>query len=520
MIGRGLEPNGSPGRRIDGADGAPPDPARRHGVADFAGTLWSDTQGIILPYVTMMLVVIVGVSVLALDGARFMSLQTQLQSGADALALAGAAELDRLPGAETRAIRAINNLFANATLFGNDANRNVQVSRIDFYARLPNDDNRPMQDGVLATDGTNARFVSVTVRPVVLNAILPASFLGGPNAVSAGASAVAGFDQVVCQVTPLYVCNPHEVPGMSYDQASGALENAVADPATRGRLMRLRQYGDRNEPHAAADYGFLDYAALGPGPDGVIDAIASVRPGACFIQNGVTFRRGAVAAIREAFNVRFDIYEGAMSNRKDDPNYRPSLNVRKGYVGGGGGGSGGACNARPGTDWPIGAPPSPTTGLPLDREWPYAGGRMGNGIWNFATYWQVNHGADGRTPPTNEGGPASSSNVPSRYGIYRYEIENGYVTDRSPGGESGGPACYGGQSLSDVPDRRVLHAAIVNCQSLRLVGGAQTNVPVAAFAKLFLTLPLQRSQSDLYVEIVGLVKPGDGGNFDMVQLYR
>jgi hypothetical protein len=44
----------------------------------------------------MMLVVIVGISVLALDGARYMSLQTELQNRADALALAGAAELDRL----------------------------------------------------------------------------------------------------------------------------------------------------------------------------------------------------------------------------------------------------------------------------------------------------------------------------------------------------------------------------------------------------------------------------------------
>ena len=48
----------------------------------FAKALWNDTSGIILPYVTMMLVVIVGLSVLALDGARLMSLQTQLQNGA------------------------------------------------------------------------------------------------------------------------------------------------------------------------------------------------------------------------------------------------------------------------------------------------------------------------------------------------------------------------------------------------------------------------------------------------------
>jgi len=206
-----------------------------------------------------------------------------------------------------------------------------------------------------------------------------------------------------------------------------------------------------------------------------------------------------------------------MSGRQNDPSYRPSLNVRKGYVGGG---SSGACNARPGNDWPIGTPPGQVTGLPLDREWPFPGGRMGNGSWNFATYWQVNHGGDGRTPLIVNGSPAGNFNLPSRYNVYRHEIEQGYVGDRSLGGESGAPACYSGGALYDVPDRRVLYAAIINCQSLGLAGGSHSNVPVAAFAKLFLTLPLQRSQTDLYVELVGLVKPGDDSNFEMVQLYR
>src|SRR5258705_1251856 len=151
--------------------------------ANSARSFCADTQGLILPYVTMMLIVIVGVSVLALDGARYMSMQTQLQNGADALALAGAAELDRLPDARTRAIRAIENLVANGTPFSQD--RRVQVSRVEFYSRLPADDSRPMSESMLATDGTNARFVAVTVRPVTLNTLLPASFFRGATSVSA-----------------------------------------------------------------------------------------------------------------------------------------------------------------------------------------------------------------------------------------------------------------------------------------------------------------------------------------------
>jgi Flp pilus assembly protein TadG len=483
----------------------------------FAGAFWNDTSGVILPYVTIMLVVMVGLSVLALDGARLMSLQTQLQNGADALALAGAAELDRLPDAETRARTAIERLLTNSTLFGSRASRTIAVSNIKFYSRLPASDASPMSAGTLATGPGNARFVSVTVRPVTLPTLLPAAIFGGANTLTTGASAVAGFDQVVCGVTPLYVCNPYETPGMTYDQATEALQHAAANPSDQGRLMRLRQY-DGNAPYAAEDYGFLNSPTLGSDEMSLIDSIAVIRPAACFLQRGVNFRPGLVRFVGEGVNVRFDIYEGAMSEKFNDSNYRPAQNVRKGYVVASGDENQKACTARRGANWPIGSPPDRVTGLPLDRTWPDVG-RMGEGNWDFDTYWQVNHGDSGLRSNLN-GGPASNADVPSRYRVYRYEIEQGRVADVSLGGESGAPACYRGGDLSGTPDRRILHAAIVNCQSLQLEGEVQSTVPVAAFGKLFLTLPLARSQTDLYVEMVGLVRPGDGVSFDVVQLYR
>jgi len=245
----------------------------------------------------------------------------------------------------------------------------------------------------------------------------------------------------------------------------------------------------------------------------LIDALAMTRPAACFLQSRVNIRPGFLDSAREAFNIRFDIYEGAMLPNKNNSNYPPAENVRKGYVGG-------SCRAVPATNWPIGSPPNQATGLPLDRTWPHLHGRMGAGDWDFSTYWQVNHSGDGRNPPVVNGAPANNANPPSRYDVYRYEIEQRYVADRSPGGESGAPACYSGGELSDQPDRRILHAAVVNCRSLGLNAGARSNIPVAAFGKFFLTLPLSRAQTDLYVELVDLVKPGDQVNLDMVQLYR
>jgi hypothetical protein len=307
---------------------------------------------------------------------------------------------------------------------------------------------------------------------------------------------------------------------MTYAQASGAVQSAAADTAIRRRLIRLRQYGRGTDPYQAGDYGLLDAAALTSSSPAMINALAAVRPGACFTQNAVLPRPGFEPTVREGLNVRFDMYEGAMAGAHTSSAYRPSLNVRKGYVGGGGGSTGNMCGAVPANSWPIGRPPNQATGLPLDRSWSYMNGSMGQGDWDFDTYWQVNHGPAGRDVPVIDGTQASNTSPPSRYATYRYEIEHGYVADRSPGGETGAPACYAGGALSDVPDRRVLEVAVLNCQNLGLAGAVQVAVPVAAFAKFFLTLPLARSQTDLYVELVGLVKPHDPGNFEMVQLYR
>ena len=79
----------------------------------YARQFWSDDDGVILPYVAITLGVIIGLSALLLDGSRLMSVQTRLQNAADALALAGAAELDRRPDSIVRARMAVQDLIKN-----------------------------------------------------------------------------------------------------------------------------------------------------------------------------------------------------------------------------------------------------------------------------------------------------------------------------------------------------------------------------------------------------------------------
>ena len=121
---------GLPRRRAPRNDGT---------LARRAVDLWRDTDGLMVPYVAVMLPVLVGFALLALDGSRRMSLQTQMQSAADSLALAGARELNKQAGAESRAISAMANAHAatksSNALFGAGSSPALDYT-FTFYSRL------------------------------------------------------------------------------------------------------------------------------------------------------------------------------------------------------------------------------------------------------------------------------------------------------------------------------------------------------------------------------------------------
>ena len=294
----------------------------------FIGRCWRDTRGAILPYVTVMLVAIVGIALLALDGARYMTLQSELQGAADALALAGAAELDRLPDAEARAVNAIATLVANSPLPGLGGRGRVRVASIQFYSELPAGDASPMSAGVPATNSLDARFVAVALEPAAMNTILPAAVFGGSGKVSTGASAVAGFDQVVCDITPLFVCNPFETEDMDYEQATRALQLAAAAPPMQRRLIRMRQNSGETGQYSPGDYGFLDTPALGGSNAALIDNLARIHRSACFANAASV--SGQAPCPRSAK----DLMSGLISTRGRWPATAPTATIirRKTYA--------------------------------------------------------------------------------------------------------------------------------------------------------------------------------------------
>ena len=78
---------------------------------------WRDESGVAMILVAVMLPVIIGFALLAIDMSRANNLHNDLQKGADAFALTAAAELDGGPDAITRADRALLNLVDNTQRF-------------------------------------------------------------------------------------------------------------------------------------------------------------------------------------------------------------------------------------------------------------------------------------------------------------------------------------------------------------------------------------------------------------------
>jgi Flp pilus assembly protein TadG len=481
---------------------------------------WEDRDGAILPYVAIMLVVIFGLSALAIDASRLMSVQTQLQNAADALALAGAAELDRRPDSIIRAQAAIDGLVANPVA-GAGIRQVAEVAGVDFLRALPASDDLPVTSPDLTDDPTLAGYVRVTVKPITMSMIFPLSLLPGRRQISVGAQSVGGYDQILCNVTPLNVCNPFEAPGMTYYQATQALVQASENPASQHQLIRLAGSQFNNGAYTAGTLGYtspatgsLPASGCGPGAgSGIPQALAASQVRACFRLSGVNLLPSEDQSAMDGLNTRFDIYGNGFAACRI---YAPDLNVRKGYTTTG---NVNWCNATPsGPNWPIADPNA--TPLPPDQNMIRANGTfdtsisMGSGVWNCAAYWSVAHavGPGMSSPPP---GCTTAATI-SRYSVYTYEMN--FLSDRSLSAETGAPQC----APPGESGRRVVVAAIINCGSSPVPMHVDAQgVPAAAFGRFFLVLPANSgSGGNPYAEFLGLVKRSDPQSSDMVQLYR
>lgn len=503
---------------------------------------WHDQRGIALILVSVTLPAIIGFSLLAIDMSRVNNLHNDLQKGADAFALAAAAELDGSSGSWARAERAMATLVDNESNFSTagrftltsgqpgGTQRCNSAGNISwcFLKAIPANDGTKittanqanyLADANLAVGQAETRFIQVTVAPQGFAAIFPASFLtsGASDSFNVGAVAVAGFTSGVCDFTPVFMCNPYEMDEDGTNDAGGyTLEHAVSNPAVRRRLIELRKVG-KGAAAGPGNFGFLEPPPdVGNGAQALAQTIATSTPIGCYNSANVTTKTGQNAGpVQDAFNVRFGIR--ANGNHFDSPEYGPAANVRKGAIR-----TTGSANQCPSMNQ-LSFTEAGTMGLPRDATTPYLAGRMGDGNWDFAGYWNTNFGS--AAYPTSW-----DTTKPTRYEVYRYEISNGLVGTASTGGEIGTPAAACQPPVTTV-DRRLLYGAILNCNALEAAGnglsGHSTNLPVEAFGSFFLTEPVPSASEDAsvmveLVDVTGGAGQGTLDNFlrDEAQLYR
>ncbi len=441
------------------------------------GRLLGNAKGSIAVYVALVTPVLIGIGALTIDLGRLMSLNTELQSAADAASLACARELDRTSGARDRCYAAALNAVQNIETFAADGNAATDIISstpcdnttpvapcIRILKDLPaNDTDSITAANVAASDG-EARYGEVFTRARSVNNILIRLATFGDSAVfsTTNAHAVAGQNQVICNVPPMWMCNPTEPTtntNMEWPVNLDVLE-------TRSMALFLQQ-GSQTLP---GNFGLLCPAGeegTGQGNCGgkeVKEALAS-NQGTCITLAETETKTGAtLGPVRAGINARFDHWEPqakttGVGNWRTLDLFTPAANVTQGGKPGNGiKGNGTKCEYKD----DISDNPSTGYGLPRDScilagpcnitvnttQGPvnlgsrFGGSTPGNPQWAYLQYYRVNHRCDIAVNPTCKPvdwdattsgattGPAPWP--PSRYDTYRYELES----TTGPGGNS------------------------------------------------------------------------------------
>lgn len=502
--------------------------------------LLADERGVVVVWTTVGLFGFMAMGALLLDGGRMLNLHTQMQSYADHVALAAAAELDGDSGAIERAISAATGgsagpIVTDTQNYAFVADKSLTVTRMTFLSKLGTGQDRagefvagdvveyshtvgsaPPAAATLAPLSRKSRYVQVVVEPrnvtFVMAPVLTALGIGSANAsgeAAVSAGAIAGFTRVACRFPPLMMCNPTEsvAGGGPFDWESMI-----------GKQVLLKSQSG-GEQWAPGNYGLLDLTesinnpnCTGGGGNFIRCVLALADPGTqCVLQDAtVNLKPGnTVGPTQTGFNTRFDIWDPPMKNESGNAAFAPARNVIKGQT----------HDANKCTEKDLSDAPS----VPLPRDPSISGTtRVGNGITLAAlqNYWATNH-------PT-VGWPFAAGVTPTRYDIYRKEIElNAPVVPNEVMGPTCATPVTEPTDMDMVKDRRVMVIAVINCKEEN-IHGARDNVPVENFAVMFLTEPVFQegsgvnADSGIYGEMLGIVKANtsNGVLHEFPVLYR
>lgn len=511
---------------------------------------WNDKRGYVIALTLIAMPLLLGFSLLVIDVGRSGNLHTDLQNAVDAMALAGARELDGRDDAIPRAQAAIETL-ANSAAFakaageggmslgsyltvaydaGDNAGSTVEVT---FLKSIPASDDAQITAALETTDSNEASYARVRAKPQAMETIFPIPVGFTRDTVNVSAEAVAVYRASACDVTPIYICNPYESPGGgNAEDAAEALHTNFANGNLYGRQIEFHNDNTSSTP-GPGNFGFLAVAANGA--NALAEALAIGKPGMCYKQNDLTTEPGVMKGpVESGVNTRFGLYHSIGSDK--DYRYRPAPNVRMAQEQ-----SGNTCKSY---SQAVNAYDAVPLGYGATMtNIPGGGGRIATGNnWRLDLYWDISHSGKkpsplksdpNYTPPaapagairiyssSYPGGSTPAGVQPSAYDVYNYEVGNPtLLADKAPNGETGIPQCYKNYNLADYPDstygnRREIFAAIINCVDQGLQGRKE-DVKAVAFARMFLVQPVLTvgNSSRMLLETVDITGQGGRGTLD------
>lgn len=518
---------------------------------------WNDHRGYVIALTLIAMPMLLGFSLLIIDVGRSSNLHTDLQNAVDAMALAGARELDGRDDAITRAQTAIEKISNSAAFSaggtgmslgshisvtydaGNDAGSTVTVL---FLKDIPANDDTPIPSSMEAEEASKASYAWVIAKPQAMQTIFPIPVGFTRDTINIAADAVAVYHASACDVTPIFICNPFEPVGNTSESASEDAATALHTNFAAGNL-----YGRQIELHSTAasnpgpgNFGFLR-TPLGNGASVLAEALATGNPGTCYTQDSLDTETGAKAGpVEDGVNTRFGFYSSSFNKANGDYRYRPAQNIRSAQSI-----SGKGKNSCDGYD-PVmvgDVVGDATKALPLGygaSMTSLGGGKISSGNnWLYNTYWNVAQGTAvpsvstvlsnySSYPPQATGTPSQ----PSAYDVYRYELATpSFISHASANGETGTPAtggqCYSGPDLSNYTaaefgDRREIFSAIVNCGYEASVGhlNGHKATRAVAFARMFLTKPAIKAAGERYLSLEMIDITGKGGRGTLDEFLR
>ncbi|SLN46359.1 hypothetical protein ROJ8625_02242 [Roseivivax jejudonensis] len=444
------------------------------------------------------LAALLGFAALVLDAGRLATTQSELQSYADSVSLAAAAELDGRDDAIARARAAASDLLTDSQTFGEGGTRlDADSISLTFYRDAPG--GRFLRDLAFVTsDPHRARFVEAAVAERTVS--LPFSAALASISTDTGiddtvaASAVAQFTLEACNTAPVAMCLP-ELDFSAGTSIGASLSLDVAASATLPYPGDIVPLSVLDPVDSLLQGTSICAGLLGAALEACLIGVDA--PGTACTGGGSGLQLSAAldgADVLDAVNARLGIFDGVTSGLSGLLGSLAAPNPLGGVLA-----AGGLCEAAP-------TPQS----LPRD-DCHVTGtcGSVGTGDWSEGRAAYVEARYDGSDP---------FPDARTRLDFYRAEIAAAAeMSDDTGGGLVGGLLGGIGDTVGNVvgqvctpdaggaPDRRLMVMGGIDCGAIGPDGALP---PVRQYFEVFVLGPGENGRLD--VEITACLGGGCG----------